>query len=85
MKQVAVMAVEVISDEANAHEQRELRLKISNYLAVGTTVWVVYPISQLVEVHRLGKPAQVLDARGTLDGDDVLPGFTLAVREIFAE
>lgn len=77
------LAVEVISDEGNAQEQRELRLKISNYLAVGTMVWVVYPVSQWVEVHRPGKPAQLIGADGTLDGGDVLPGFTLAVRAIF--
>jgi Uma2 family endonuclease len=79
------LAVEVISDEENAPEQRELRLKISNYLAVGTMVWVVYPVSQLVEVHRPGKPVQLIDVDGTLDGDTVLPGFTLAVKDIFAE
>jgi Uma2 family endonuclease len=79
------LAVEVISDESNAQEQRELRLKLSNYLAAGTMVWVVYPVSQLVEVHRPGKPVQLIGMEGTLDGGDALPGFTLAVREIFGE
>lgn len=79
------LAVEVISDEGNAQEQRELRLKISNYLAVGTMVWVVRPVSQLVEVHRPGKPVQLIGMEGTLDGDDVLPGFSLKVSDIFSE
>ena len=79
------LAVEVISDEANVREQRELRLKISNYLAVGTMIWVVYPISQMVEVHRPGQPVQVLGVDSTLDGGEILPGFTLAVRDLFED
>ncbi len=79
------LAVEVISDEGNAQEQGELRLKISSYLAVGTIGWVVRPVSQVVEVHRPGKPAQLIGVDGTLEGDDVLPGFSLAVSDIFTE
>jgi Uma2 family endonuclease len=79
------LAVEVIADENRVSEQRLIRLKVSNYLSSGTTIWVVSANSQLVEVHRPGKPVQVLDSQGTLDGDTVLPGFTLVVREIFSE
>lgn len=76
------LAVEVISPSDALHT---LRIKISNYLAAGTVVWVVDPEKQVVEVHAPGQPVQVLDADGTLDGGAVLPGFTLKVSEIFPE
>lgn len=78
------LAVEVISDETNVKEQRDLRLKISNYLAAGTIVWVVHPLSQLVEIHRPGQPVAIIGVDDTLDGGAVLPGFSLAVSEIFS-
>jgi len=36
-----------------------------------------------VDVHRQGRPVLALDANDTLDGIDVLAGFTCAVRNIF--
>jgi Uma2 family endonuclease len=77
------LAVEVVSDEQNARELRDLRLKITGYLAAGTVVWVVYPTTQIVEIHRPGEPAQIVGMDGVLDGGDVLPGFRLALTDIF--
>jgi Uma2 family endonuclease len=77
------LAVEVISDETNLEEERQLRRKITNYLAVGTIVWVVLPVSQMVEVHAPGQPLKTLYPNDTLDGGDVLPGFQLPVKDIF--
>ncbi len=75
------LAVEVISSD-RADELNTLRIKISNYLAVGTTVWVVQPEIKQVEVYRPGKPVQIFDENGTLSGDDLLPGFELKVADI---
>jgi Uma2 family endonuclease len=47
-------------------------------------VWVVYPDEQQVVVHSPGQPAQIVNIDGVLDGGDVLPGFTLPLRDIFA-
>ena len=77
------LAVEVISDSENWEEQRQLRIKLSSYLAAGVLVWVVNPEDQLVEVHQVGQSALVVDASGTLTGGEVLPGFKLAVKDIF--
>jgi Uma2 family endonuclease len=76
------LAVEV--DFPSTYEsQRNLRVKIVNYLAAGTVVWAVYPETKTVEVFVPGQPVKILDEEGTLDGGDVLPGFKLPVREIF--
>ena len=77
------LAVEVISDESNAQELSNLRRKITNYLAAGTVVWAVFPFSQFIEVHAPGQPVQIIGIDGTLDGGEILPGFTLPVQDIF--
>ena len=46
-------------------------------------VWEVYPERREVWVHRLGHPYTVLGEDDTLDGDDVIPGFSIPVRDIF--
>ena len=46
-------------------------------------VWVVRPEERLVDVHRDGHPVVTLDESAALDGHDVLPGFSCAVREVF--
>lgn len=62
---------------------RKLRIKIANYLAAGTTVWVVHPQTKEVESYAPGKPVRVIGVDGTLDGGEILPGFKLAVKAIF--
>ena len=46
-------------------------------------VWVVRPEERLIDVHRDGHPVVTLDESGALDGLDVIPGFSCAVREVF--
>jgi Uma2 family endonuclease len=48
-------------------------------------VWVVLPETKQVEVYVPGQPMKLLGLDGTLDGGNVLPGFTLTVKDIFAE
>ena len=80
------LAVEVVSPSNNP---RELLTKIEHYLQFGTQlVWAVYPNEQIVDVYHLandgGLHIQKFTLEDTLDGGDVLPGFTLSVRSIFA-
>jgi Uma2 family endonuclease len=46
---------------------------------------VVDPIAETVTVHRPDGDPFTLSAGDTLDGDDVVPGFTLPVADIFAQ
>jgi Uma2 family endonuclease len=48
-------------------------------------VWVIYPPRQQVCIYRPGRPVDVLDADGVLDGEEVLPGFRLPLAEIWSE
>jgi Uma2 family endonuclease len=57
--------------------------KAAFYLANGAKmVWLVYPRKQLVETLTLDN-RELLGIEDTIDGGDVLPGFTLAVKQIF--
>lgn len=78
------LAVEVISPKEDAIREA------LDYLRAGTQiVWLVYIQEQEVIVCTL-EPNSELDTTiksvdDTLDGGDVLPGFTLAVRDLFPE
>jgi Uma2 family endonuclease len=76
------LAVEV--DFPSTYEsQRKLMVKVANYLAAETVVWLVYPETKSVEVYAPGQSVKILDVSGSLDGGDVLPGFALAVKDVF--
>ena len=79
------LAIEVISPSETA---RRVNDKIALYLQFGTRlVWAVYPKDQKVDVWRSapdgGMIVHTLAIDDTLDGGDVLPGFTLPVRDVF--
>ena len=74
------LAVEVVSP---TDAEKLLTIKVANYLAAGTLVWVVYPDEKEVAVYAPGQPARILTAEDELSGGDVLPGFALAVKDIF--
>jgi Uma2 family endonuclease len=78
------LAVEV-EFPTSIKSQRRLEKKLARYANDGTTVWVVYPETREVEVHAPGQAAQILGVDATLDGGDILPGFALAVKDIFPE
>jgi Uma2 family endonuclease len=61
-----------------------LMIKVVNYLAAGTLVWLVYPDTRKIEIYTPGKPAKILHETDTLDGNSVLPDFTLPLQGIFA-
>lgn len=53
------------------------------YLANGTRmVWIIYPSTQIIEVLT-ATDRQLLKLEDTLTGGEVLPGFSVAVRDIF--
>lgn len=59
--------------------------KAMYYLAKGTrAVWIVYPDKRLVEVLTT-TDRKLLTESHVLDGGEVLPGFTVPVKDIFAQ
>jgi Uma2 family endonuclease len=77
------LAVEVVSISDQLGEVAD---KIRRYLAAGARlVWEVRPLRRTVVVHRPGQAPVELGERAFLDGEDVVPGFRLAIAEIFRE
>lgn len=76
------LAVEIVSPSNTALEILE---KAEDYLDAGTRlVWVVEPRRRSITVYRSRKEIRLLGEDDSLDGYDVLPGFSLPVAEIFA-
>ena len=75
------LAVEILSpgDRMSAVEQ-----EVKEYFTAGARlVWVVSQKLRKVTVYRSPTDIRVLTEQDTLDGEDVVPGFRLAVRELF--
>lgn len=76
------VAVEVVSPNDTYYEVED---KVAEYLAAGVRlVWVANPSTKTIRVHRPGKDPNEVAMGEELTGDDVLPEFRVAVKEIFA-
>jgi Uma2 family endonuclease len=74
------LAVEVLSP---GNDPSDMHDKAREYLQFGTRlVWLIDPAARTVMVYT-PTGTRLLNAGDTLDGGDVLPGFGVAVREIF--
>jgi Uma2 family endonuclease len=78
------LAVEV-DFPSSVKSKENLMVKVANYLAAGTVVWVVFPERKEVEVYAPGQPVRIFGVDDTLDGGNVLPGFKLPVKDVFPE
>ncbi len=77
------LAVEVLSKSNTA---AEMARKCGEYFAAGVRmVWLIDPESRTVTVYTAPDQSTVLDETQMLDGSPILPGYTLSVRELFAE
>jgi Uma2 family endonuclease len=77
------LAVEVVSKK---NTRKEMDRKLADYFAAGVRmVWYVYPTKREVHVYVAPEKCTVLIEQQTLDGGDVLPGFSLALKDLFAE
>lgn len=78
------IAVEV-EHPVTTQSAEKLTLKIGNYLAAGTTVWVIYPERKSAVIYAPGKSPRILTINDSLDGGDVLPGLSIPLNAIFRE
>jgi Uma2 family endonuclease len=77
------LAIEVISP-SNTFE--EIHNKLVEYFENDCRlVWVIHPDEQSILVYRQPQPEKLLKLADILDGEEVIPGFTLPVAELFAE
>ena len=76
------LAAEVVSPD---DRPGEILSKVGAWLSAGTKlVWVVDPDREEVRVHRHDGSLTIAGGDDSIDGEDVLPGFTCSVREILS-
>ncbi len=76
------LAVEVLSP---SDRMADALAKVAMYLQAGTPlVWLVNTATRTVVVFRSEMDPVTLAGSDTLDGGDVLPGFSVPVAEIFS-
>jgi len=74
------LAIEVLSPD---DRPGETLAKVGDWLSAGTRlVWVVDPNRRTARVYRTDGSEAVVQADGTLDGDDLLPGFSCPLGSI---
>jgi Uma2 family endonuclease len=66
------------------HRDKDLQLKMQEYLDNGVKLgWLIEPSAKTVAIYRSGKQVEILNNPQSLLGEDILPGFTLDLTEIF--
>jgi Uma2 family endonuclease len=75
------LAVEVVSPN---DVYTDIEQRVSDYRSAGTRLtWVIDPATKSVLIRRLDRSCAELGETGTLSGEDVIPGFTCPVAELF--
>ena len=77
------LAVEILSPNNTVEE---IHAKIVEYFENDTRlVWVIHPDERYVLVYHSPEPDRFLRPGDTLDGEVIVPGFSMAVAELFEE
>lgn len=77
------LVVEILSPE---DRPGEVKAKIREYLSIGVDrVWLVDGWRRQVRVYRSPEQVETLEIGDTLRDDEILPGFVLALSELFRE
>ena len=77
------LAVEVVSTH---DEFAEVIEKVEEYLAAGIPlVWIIDPENEIVIIHRRDGSVTKLRKNDELSGENILPGFTCKVAELFPD
>ena len=75
------LAVEILSP---GDRWAEIEEKVADYFAGGARrVWLLDPRERRLIVRYADRPSRVLTDSDILDGEDVVPGFTLDLTELF--
>jgi Uma2 family endonuclease len=73
----------VVELRSKSDSLKTLREKMEEYRSNGVRLgWLINPQKQQVEIYRIGRTIEVLQSPSIVDGEDVLPGFTLDLSSI---
>lgn len=75
------LAIEIVSP---SNRPEEIHGKVADYLAAGArVVWVLDPATRSARIYRTLLAPRTLGVGDSLDGEDVLPGFSLPLADLF--
>lgn len=77
--------IELVSpSDLKRQRYQDLQAKMQEYLDNGVKLgWLIEPSAKTVAIYRSGKQVEILNNPQSLSGEDILPGFTLDLTEIF--
>jgi Uma2 family endonuclease len=80
---VPIVAVEIASPSDTFDRIKDT---VDDYLDAGVTaVWILNPYDRTVAIYRAGEPVRLLNEEGRLENESYLPGFAVAVADLFAK
>ena len=75
------MAVEILSPN---NTRAEIQERLKDYFSSGTRiVWIIDPESKSAEICYSLEKRRLLSPNGELDGEDVVPGFSYKLADLF--
>lgn len=75
------LAIEVVSP---SNDPSDLTRKAKQYLQSGArVVWIVYPQTKMVYIHRPGERVEIREAGQLLDAPALLPGWSIQLEKLF--
>jgi Uma2 family endonuclease len=75
------LAIEVLSD---SNTPAEIRRKLGEYFDAGVRLaWVIDPRKRTARVHKSARRSTLIREHQSLDGGDVLPGFSVRLADLF--
>ena len=81
---VAPLVAVEIKSPSNSYD--DLRDKAVKYMAHGRQMVILaFSVPREIEVYQPGQDVQTQTTEDTLDGGDVLPGFAVAVNDLFPQ
>ena len=73
----------VVELRSKTDSLRNLREKMQEYMDNGSQLgWLIDPKNKRVEIYRSGQMVEILENPSKLSGEEVLPGFVLALKRI---
>ncbi|MCA9061460.1 MAG: Uma2 family endonuclease [Planctomycetaceae bacterium] len=84
---IATEVPRLVVDVASSNDRRtDMRRRTHAFSELGVQmIWVPDPFKKEIQVLQRGRPIQALGDWQTISGGDVLPGFTMAVKDVFAQ
>jgi Uma2 family endonuclease len=76
------LAIEVLSP---GNKPADMAIKAAHYMAAGTVLWLADPDTKTIDVWIPSQPVKRLRVGDFLEGGEVLPGFQIAVADIFED